>query len=282
MDLYRKALAEKQNLEEEIASIRKRLTMLPSKSLVIHKGGVGNSCFKWFERSTNPETGKTQRKYIPRSQKDYASALAERTFLSLQLRELVKRQSAVTSLLLHYPVESEADHLLKRSPGFRELLLPSQTDISAALLDWQNYPYEINTYKLENKIVPTLRGEQVRSKAEAMIADTLYRRKIVYRHDCALYLGGTVIYPDFIAPLPGAPVLPPSHQLTEKDVNNILIIEHNGKMDDPKYVSRFRYKSGLYYEFGFMPSINMIMTFETKSHPFDLSYFTRELDYYFN
>ena len=51
----------------------------------------------------------------------------------------------------------------------------------------------------------TLRGERVRSKSEAMIADTLYRLKIPYKYECPLTIRrktGTsrntkTIYPDF-------------------------------------------------------------------------------------
>ena len=91
----------------------------------------------------------------------------------------------------------------------------------------------------------------------------------------ALHLGGVVVAINFNQ------AVSRFEELGVKDVNRILVIEHNGLMDKQKYVNHVKYKSGLYYDFGFIPSKNLIMTFETEAFPFDLNYFTKELDYYF-
>ena len=281
MDIYKKALSEEISLSGEISDISARLSKLPKGTLVIHRNSSKKPSFKWYLREQDNCTGKYSRKYIPKKDRTYAAALAERTILTHRLIDVKKKHEAIKSFLKRYPTISQAHLLLEKSPGFQELLLSTPADIPAALLEWQNYPYESNQLFPENKNIRTLRGEMVRSKAEAMIANVLFRRGIVYRYDCALHLGNTVIFPDFILIRPGASIPSPSYVLSDKDVNRILVIEHNGLMDKQKYVNHVKYKSGLYYDFGFIPSKNLIMTFETEAFPFDLNYFTKELDYYF-
>lgn len=58
--------------------------------------------------------------------------------------------------------------------------------------------------------------------------------------------------------------------------------EHFGLLDDPKYVSEsVCRKIKLYSDNGIIPSVNMIFTFETKSHPLSIETVERIIREYF-
>ena len=257
MDLLEKAKIENSVLTEEITSLNEQLSVLPEGSLAVYKNSCNNS-YKWFLNEIDKATGDRKRTYIPRARREYAEALAKRTILSACLKDAIKKQSAM------------------------ELLEHSQTGADDLQKAWQEYPYEMNPFMPENKTIRTLRGEMVRSKAEAMIANTIFHHGIAYRYDSALYLGDSVVYPDFLMMRPGVPVPEPEHRFTERDRKRIIIVEHNGLMDKQGYRGHVKHKIGQYYDYGFIPSRNLIMTYESSEDPFDLNYFIRELEYYYS
>ena len=54
--------------------------------------------------------------------------------------------------------------------------------------EWQSKTFKTNSYKTENKIYDTRRGEKVRSKSEAIIADMLFEMGIPYHYEYPLRL----------------------------------------------------------------------------------------------
>ena len=104
----------------------------------------------------------------------------------------------------------------------------------------------------------TLRGELVRSKSEVIIADTLFTYKIPFRYECHLDLNGVIVYPDFT-------ILHP--ETMEK-----YYWEHFGLMEKAIYRERTFNKLALYGEHNILPSINLITTYETQSHPINSEY----------
>ena len=59
---------------------------------------------------------------------------------------------------------------------------------------------------------------------EKMIASYLYTKKIPFRYECALYLNGVLVFPDFTIRHPKA--------------GEVYYWEHFGLMDQPSYVKR--------------------------------------------
>ena len=59
--------------------------------------------------------------------------------------------------------------------------------------------FKSNPYKPEKKIFDTRKGEKVRSKSEAIIADTLYEFGIPYRYEYHVNMvNGEIKYSDFM------------------------------------------------------------------------------------
>ena len=77
----------------------------------------------------------------------------------------------------------------------------------------------------EKLVVPTVTGEMVRSKSEAMILMLLEYSGIPYRYECRLDIDRKAYYPDFTI----------RHPYT----GEIFYWEHVGMLDDPSYRSDF-------------------------------------------
>jgi hypothetical protein len=118
--------------------------------------------------------------------------------------------------------------------------------------------------------VKTIRGELVRSKSEALIANALHARGIDYEYEPLLSSGDQVLRPDFV--IQG-----------ETPLDNIFI-EHLGLMDNPKYVARWEKKLAAYRAIGILPeaegggSDGTLVTFaETKDSVIDTNIIDQKL-----
>ena len=116
-----------------------------------------------------------------------------------------------------------------------------------------NAPYQQNPHYKENLIHKTCSGNFVRSKSEVLIDMILFKNKIPFRYECSLSLGSTIYYPDFTI----------LHPVTKE----FFLWEHFGRMDEPSYAKNVAPKLNAYISHGYIPSINLITTYETKEHP---------------
>ena len=102
----------------------------------------------------------------------------------------------------------------------------------------------------------TEKGEYVRSKSEKIIADTLTKNNINYVYELPLRLKGYgTVKPDFT--------------VLNKRTRQEYVWEHFGMMENETYRENAYNKLKLYGQTGIIPSIHLITTFETKSHPID-------------
>lgn len=116
-----------------------------------------------------------------------------------------------------------------------------------SLMQWANDEYETNTYKPEQLIYSTIKGDRVRSKSERFIADTLFKLKIPYRYEPIMYINGQKVCPDFV-------ILKPNGEL--------IIWEHFGLLDDQNYEDKAIKKIKLYNYSGYNQFRNLICTTE--------------------
>ena len=93
----------------------------------------------------------------------------------------------------------------------------------------------------------------MRSKSEALIDTALYRKQIPFRYECALQLGKWTVYPDFT--------------IRHPNTGELYYWEHFGKMEDKEYADQAFTKLQKYNTHGIVPTIQLIMTFETKDNP---------------
>jgi len=181
---------------------------------------------------------------------------------------LFHEKEAIQAYLNHcYKFPKQADKLLEENSKFREMIFSQMNSLEQELLDWQKSPYEKNSNYPEQLIHKTISGHFVRSKSEALIDMTLTKYGIPFRYECALELGNRVIYPDFTL----------RHPRTGKT----LYWEHFGLMDDLNYCHNTSMKMQLYSVNGIIPSIDLIMTFETREHPLYIEQVETIVEQYF-
>ena len=80
---------------------------------------------------------------------------------------------------------------------------------------------------------------------------------IPYRYDARLDIGNHVYYPDFTI----------RHPVT----GEYYYWEHVGMLDKPGYRSDFLTKFRVYINNGLLPDHNLILTYESDGHPFDIT-----------
>lgn len=97
----------------------------------------------------------------------------------------------------------------------------------------------------ESRRHPTLKGDFVRSKSEALLANLLYLNGIEYEYEKPLYLNGHRIHPDFTIKLPGG---------------RELYWEHLGMAGDAGYDRNWSKKSRIYAENGISEGNGLIIT----------------------
>ena len=128
---------------------------------------------------------------------------------------------------------------------------------SLYIKEWKNVTWQGASYNTQTEDLTTANEEQVRSKSEVIIADTLKRMNIPYRYEYPLELkDGRTIYPDFLC----------LNVRTRQE----FYWEHFGMMDDPEYLERTIQKLKLYSENKILPGKNLIITMESQSSPINV------------
>ncbi|WP_051196793.1 hypothetical protein [Butyrivibrio sp. XBB1001] len=229
----------KEQLEKEIIELEARIAGYPSGTIVICeiKGKI-----RYYHQRKN-KNGEVERKYINEKNRNLAVELAQKVFLKSVLCD---KKNELGSIEQYLKTRYWTDYgkYLDENSRYRKLLASKR---------WDMEDYERNLSHPENLIVKAPKGEYVRSKSEALIANALFDAGIPYRYECKLDVGGDDIYPDFTVRI-------------EKE-NKLVIWEHFGKMDDPEYVQNVIWKMRQYIKNGYYPGKNFLATYESKADP---------------
>lgn len=110
--------------------------------------------------------------------------------------------------------------------------------------EWGQAEFAQSTHKAEDRTVITSRGERMRSRGEALIAERLYAYGIPFRYEQELILpDDRLAVPDFTF---------------EGASGDEFYLEFCGMMDDPNYVARHCRKMAAYQNAGIVPWKNVI------------------------
>ncbi len=237
----------KKELEKEIKELETKIRKMPKYNFISYRSNKKAAKYTaWYKISEKDENKK--RIYIPKKDFKQARTLAQKTYLHRMLRDRKNELTSIERYLKCRNDETYSRMLYPDSP-YRELLVNEY--------DWENEEYEKSTDFPEALVVQAPKGEFVRSKAEAMIAQILFENNIPYRYENINIVDGKHFASDFTI----------LHPVTGK----IYIWEHFGLADDPDYIhNSIMYKLPRYLSDGYLPGYNFIMTFESKKHP--LSY----------
>lgn len=251
-------LEERQCLEKQLESIEFEIGELPHQDFYCTRNGP---YFKWYENANGASH------YIPKKRRHYAENLAKSKYLHLLKKDILQKIKAIDSFLKHYNPERGLAQELLEDAAYAELLAPYVKTISQELLEWNDSPYESNPLYKENLVFRTKADTYVRSKSEAIIASTLFSRKIPFHYEELLVLGDSLFYPDFTL----------KHPTTGK----LYYWEHFGMMDNPEYARKAFAKLQHYASNGIILGVNLIATFETKECPLDMTQVERMVACYF-
>lgn len=256
--LYQQFYQKLFSIEEELSSLSKQVASLPEGTLICTKN---SSYIKPYQKLDDSLI------YLNKGQRHLAEQLALKKYLSLQIEDLQQEKHIIESLLKqHERLRPKAPRLISK-PSYRKLLAPHLTPKSNQHHEWMTAPYERNPTYPDQLLYHCISNNVVRSKSESLIDLALNQYHIPYRYECALYLDGLTLYPDFTI----------LHPIT----NEIIYWEHFGMMDIPSYAHKTYKKLDLYTEYGIIPSINLIVTFETKDNPLDPRKIERIIKEYF-
>ena len=203
------------------------------------------------------KAGDSTGSYIPKKNLGFSAALAQKEYNRQFLKEAADELSRLENILTRLS-DHNADLAYKKLSDARKCLVaPYITPDEIYARDWQAATFKANNYMSENKRYDTIRGESVRSKSEAILADMLCELGIPYHYEKPLRLkNGTTRYPDFT--------------LLRVKSRVEIYLEHFGLLDDTDYLDSCLQKLDEYRKNSIYPGRNLICTYETAEHPLDI------------
>lgn len=203
------------SLEVELQTIEKKLKLLPKEELFCFENGKYYSWLKVDEVTK-------KRSYIKKQERAYAESLALNKYYTCQ-RDRIRKELALLNKLIvrQNKISENPSELLDSKSPYSHLLKSKLSSFSEQINSWEKEVYDQNNRYPEHLIHKTLKGHFVRSKSEAIIANTLYLNKIPYRYEAELHLDDVTFYPDFT--------------ICHPETLEIIYWEHFGMMDVPQY-----------------------------------------------
>ena len=233
---------ETDSLIEEISALKKTMPKCAKGSLVLNNS---KNSPQWYLLKKN-ENGKYIKTYLDKSKHDTIEKLARKAYLDALIKD---KQNEVDSINAY---------LKKRKPKDISKFLDINSPYCKLLFNtnWEYEKYPKSNKKPEHLKHPTLKGDMVRSKSEALIANTLFDLQIPYRYEWCSVIAGVPMDPDFT--------------IYSFKKNKYIIWEHIGRVDDPEYYPGMMKKLDTYLSNGYLPGKNLILTFEDSKHPLDI------------
>lgn len=240
--------ARKEELEELLIEKEQKLKDAPEGKLRLIKKGTSIQ-YHHKQDHTVPEGI-----YLKRSQDHLAAALAQKDY-DLRLISELKAEIRVLDRLLDDYHPERIDKIYSSLHKYRKpLIRPARIPEEEYVRRWINVEYEKKAFEENVPEYFTANDERVRSKSEILIADALSRHNIPYRYEYPIQLPGIgMIHPDFTC--------------LNVRKRQVYIWEHNGMMSDPDYAESAINRISKYASAGYYPGENLILSFESSSHP---------------
>lgn len=250
--MFEKELLQRRiTLEKIIAKITKELPEFPQGNLRIQK------CHNTTQYFLVTDKQDTHGKYIQVNDHEMVAQLARKNYYEKLLKETLREQKTIDSYLKGMNGKNPEEVFSAMNPYRKALIEPLLLSDAEYAKNWESLPYEKSAYYHEECIHPTEKGDLVRSKTEARIADMYYALGIPYRYEAPLILkSGKVKYPDFT--------------LLKLPERTLIYHEHMGIMDDDGYRRNNIIKLQEYSESKIFTGVNLILTFETEYAPLNL------------
>lgn len=245
-------------LEKEISEADRLLKQIERESKRFPEGRL--EICKWKEKYvrhyvvTN-ENGKEVHTYIRKKRMKQAEQLAQKSY-DKRLKEVLQRRKKAMEVFLQTLAECNPIAVYERESSERKRLITPlvQTDEQIIERWYEETRPSQNVYPMSTSY-STIRGENVRSKSEKIIADTYHLAGIPYVYEPAILLSnGKRRCPDFA--------------VLNVRLHKTMYHEHFGMMDDDEYRQNAILKIREYNRNGYTAGERMIYTFEGENCPF--------------
>ena len=252
-------------IESRIAELEE---VLKIKQFVVKKNPSGlvrivrqQNHLQFYKRSSPSDAQGT---YMPRSQEKLARALVQNDYDKKSIPAIEAEIKELRDFIKAYQEKSSDTVFKKLASTRREVVTPLTLDDQVYAAAWLKVEYRHKKFAEDVPQLFTDNNEQVRSKSEVIIANTLNAAGVPYRYEFPLLVDRNPeaddddtdfcrLHPDFFC----------LNLRTRQE----FAWEHFGMMDDPEYAARATEKLGLYAENGFFPGKNLIITMETSAKP---------------
>ncbi len=205
----------------------------------------------------------TNGEYLSVKEKPLIKELAQKDYNKRFLKEAKEELKTLQRTIDKFESINGDGTFLNLSPERQRLVTPYIISDDLYAEEWQSKKFKTNSYLPENKRYDTKRGEKVRSKSEAIIADILYDLRVPYRYEAPLQLNVGIRYPDFT--------------LLNIKTKEEIFLEHLGLMDEDEYRAATFHKLDEYRENGIYLGRNLLITYETEESPLDIKGIKRML-----
>ncbi len=231
-------------LQKKITMLKRQLNKFPEGTLQCRKNGKYH---KWYIKAGE------QSRYVPKNEHQTLSKVATKMYLMLQLEELSEEKEAIDKYLNNYSRKEKSKKFLIENPEIKNLIPKKYYEMPENDIAWMNEEYDKNPKEFTGPKHKSITGNILRSKSEAIIEEVLIKYNIPYRYECKLVVAGETFYPDFTI----------IHPRTRKKI----YWENFGMMDKSKYRRDTASKIQMYINDGYIPFVDIIMTFETAAKP---------------
>ncbi|MBQ0027659.1 MAG: hypothetical protein KBS96_03545 [Lachnospiraceae bacterium] len=205
--------------------------------------------------------------YIKKSERSLATKLAYKQYYSTIGKVAKKELNQLNYILSIYNPNMLIETYNNMHEGRKTLIKPVEMDNRDYADMWQAMTYDRKPIDLNRAVQQTIKGEIVRSKSEALIADTLYAMGIPYHYEMPLYLEGIgVIYPDFT--------------VLNIEKRKVFYLEHLGMIDERGYLRDAVERLDGYEKNEIYPGESLLLTYETEKRPLKRDELKKMLGHY--
>lgn len=276
-------------IESRIAELE---DALKAKQFAVKKNPSGlvrivrqKNYLQFYKRSSPSDAQGT---YMPRLQEKLARALIQNDYDQKTIPAIEAEIKELKDFLKAYK-EKSSDIVYKKLASTRqEVVTPLTLDDEQYAAAWLKVEYRHKKFAEGAPPLFTDNNEQVRSKSEVIIANSLKAAGVPYRYEFPLLVDRNASDNYEVSDNMGSAHVTASVKSRAKtpDFYDLDICqlhpdfyclnlrtrqefawEHFGMMDDPEYAARATEKLALYAENGFFPGKNLVITMETSAKP---------------
>ena len=239
--ILRKAIRIAEKDEGVLPEGRLRVSKTAHQTRYYKMGDYGDNTGEYLSVKNLPEI-------MQLAQKDY-----NKEFLKLARKE-EKRLEKMLSQIQEKRAEAAYEDL---SEERKNLVSPYILSDDLLVKKWLSKKFKPNPKYPELRIYDTRRGEKVRSKSEAIIADMLYEMGIPYHYEYPVKMyNGEIRYPDFT--------------ILKVKTREVIYLEHLGKLHEERYRKDTAERLDIYRATGIYTGKNLMLTYEIEGVPLDI------------